>query len=50
MSHQLLLEIEQLRNELNNALDQDVLRLDKDKILDLSTRLDILILEFIKQA
>lgn len=50
MSQKLLLEIAQLRDELNSALDQEGLELDKDNILALSTQLDVLILEFIKQA
>jgi len=50
MAQKLLLEIAQLRNELNNALDLNGLELDKGKILDLSIQLDALILAFIKQV
>ncbi len=50
MSQKLLLEIERLRNELNKALDENALRLDKDKVMDLSLKLDKLILEYINEV
>lgn len=49
MSQKLLLEIERLRDELNTVLEQDSLKADQDKILDLSKKLDQLILEYIKK-
>lgn len=49
MSEKLLLEIEILRRELNKALERDSSVLDKVYILELSMRLDELILEYIKQ-
>ncbi|WP_083258444.1 Spo0E family sporulation regulatory protein-aspartic acid phosphatase [Cellulosilyticum sp. I15G10I2] len=49
MLQKLLLEIEELRAELNKALEQDSLTLDKENILILSIKLDQLILKYIKQ-
>ena len=49
MLSKILLEIEELRGELNQALEQEGVVLDKEKILKLSTKLDELILQYIKQ-
>lgn len=49
MLSKILLEIEELRGELNQALEQEGAVLDKEKILKLSTKLDELILQYIKQ-
>ncbi len=49
MSQNLFIKIEALRNELNKALEQDSLTLDKENILRLSKELDDLILKYIKQ-
>ena len=49
MLQKLLLEIERLRDELNAVLEQDHLKVDRDEILNLSERLDQLILEYIKK-
>ena len=50
MLQQLLLKIETLRNELGKELEKDYLKLDQGKILSLSTQLDELILEYIKNV